>query len=770
MATYIIAIMLEDFECISTTVPNNITSNHALAVAKKSLAFYIELFQCPYALPKLHLVAIPDFDYSAMEIWGLVTFRETALLIDPENASLLSRQNVVLTVAHEVSHMWFGNLVTMSWWTDLWLKEGLTLDDLPLILLSDGMKAYFGKFKYSNATTEDLCTVLQATSGCGVTEFMPLWTKQTGYPVLSVRLIRAPDGKCSVGLKQQRFLAGGSSTNGKRLFLGICFRTCTITKSDVAMVEPHVLALRWTTKYGSVKLDNVHVKVNASHFAFNVHRRTATTLVHPNYRRAVEDYERLLLHKVVDIPSSASNPREPNAVGFYRVLYKPVIMNTIIEAISSGTVSERDRITLLDDQFAVARAGFLRLDEVLQFCRAFVKETRHRVWLVLSDRLAQVRTLLGEATYPVGDKVVFLEASKEICGLNKLCNELALPVYEKIGFEPTSTDSNNDRLLRPIIISTLGRIGHADVICRAQTAFRRHYAAVISAPGDDDAANQSERISPDLRAAIYSICMRNGGVEVFGKLLEVCHHISGFIMQVSCGRVLAIAFTERMLAELTSCVVWLEEWGLEEVRRNQERIVGRNEQGQRLPLLLYQLLTQSIMNDERVRILSSLGATTNADIIGRIFDFTFTECVRKQDRFHLLLGVTESPGGRRALWKLVRDRFSTLSEDLSTSHLLARVLKGSAAAFASEERCSKTFFEEHDVPCPRVIQQTLESVKINAEQWKRDIEVQEPFGKGAYRGVTMGHNGGSNLSQQYAANPVAEIGDFSASMSVSSKV
>ena len=81
------------------------------------------------------------------------------------------------------------------------------------------------------------------------------------------------------------------------------------------------------------------------------------------------------------------------------------------------------------------------------------------------------------------------------------------------------------------------------------------------------------------------------------------------------------------------------------------------------------------MNDERVRILSSLGATTNVDIIERIFGLTFTECVRKQDRFHLLLGVTESPGGRRALWKLVRDRFSTLSEDLGTSHLLARVLK-----------------------------------------------------------------------------------------------
>ncbi|KAL5966800.1 Puromycin-sensitive aminopeptidase [Taenia solium] len=101
MATYIIAMVLGDFEYISTTLPNNTISSvcsaislpkrieirvyaplgkrnfgqHALAVAKKSLAFYVELFQCPYALPKLHLVAIPDFDCSAMENWGLMTFR-----------------------------------------------------------------------------------------------------------------------------------------------------------------------------------------------------------------------------------------------------------------------------------------------------------------------------------------------------------------------------------------------------------------------------------------------------------------------------------------------------------------------------------------------------------------------------------------------------------------------------------------------------------------------------------------------------------------------
>lgn len=176
---------------------------------------------------------------------------------------------------------------------------------------------------------------------------------------------------------------------------------------------------------------------------------------------AVDDSDQLLLRRDVDVPSPTSSrtahldaidadPQEityplpnpvsppairlkPDAVGFYRVHYEPAIMKTIIEAISSDTVPERDRISLLDDQFALARAGFLTLDKVLQFCRAFTKETRYSVWSVLSEELARVRTLLEEASYPVGDEVVFPEASKEICGLNKLCSELALPVYERIG-------------------------------------------------------------------------------------------------------------------------------------------------------------------------------------------------------------------------------------------------------------------------------------------------------------------------------------------------
>merc|ERR1719221_969931 len=75
-------------------------------------------------MSKLDLVAIPDFASGAMENWGLITYRETALLFDEESSDLTDKQWVATVIAHETAHQWFGNLVTMEWWDDLWLNEG----------------------------------------------------------------------------------------------------------------------------------------------------------------------------------------------------------------------------------------------------------------------------------------------------------------------------------------------------------------------------------------------------------------------------------------------------------------------------------------------------------------------------------------------------------------------------------------------------------------------------------------------------------------------
>jgi len=94
-----------------------------LDIAKRSIEFFDDYFQTPYPLPKCDHVALPDFAAGAMENWGLITYREVALLADPVKTSLSNKQYIATVIAHELSHQWFGNLVTMKWWDDLWLNE-----------------------------------------------------------------------------------------------------------------------------------------------------------------------------------------------------------------------------------------------------------------------------------------------------------------------------------------------------------------------------------------------------------------------------------------------------------------------------------------------------------------------------------------------------------------------------------------------------------------------------------------------------------------------
>lgn len=136
MSTYLVAYIVSDFLSISKTsqhgvqisvyaVPEKIDqAEFALDAAVKLLDFYDDYFDIPYPLPKQDLAAIPDFQSGAMENWGLTTYRESALLFDPHKSSASDKLGITMIIAHELAHQWFGNLVTMQWWNDLWLNEG----------------------------------------------------------------------------------------------------------------------------------------------------------------------------------------------------------------------------------------------------------------------------------------------------------------------------------------------------------------------------------------------------------------------------------------------------------------------------------------------------------------------------------------------------------------------------------------------------------------------------------------------------------------------
>ncbi|PNJ31064.1 ERAP2 isoform 7, partial [Pongo abelii] len=160
-------------------------THYALQASLKLLDFYEKYFDIYYPLSKLDLIAIPDFASGAMENWGLITYRETSLLFDPKTSSASDKLWVTRVIAHELAHQWFGNLVTMEWWNDIWLKEGFakymeliavnaTYPELQfgaciLNMLKDflgeekfqkGIIQYLKKFSYRNAKNDDLWSSL----------------------------------------------------------------------------------------------------------------------------------------------------------------------------------------------------------------------------------------------------------------------------------------------------------------------------------------------------------------------------------------------------------------------------------------------------------------------------------------------------------------------------------------------------------------------------------------------------------------------------------
>lgn len=131
MSTYLLAFVIGEFDYVQAQTQHGVLVRvytppgkseagvFALHCATKSLDAYDDFFGIPYPLPKLDMVAIPEFAAGAMENWGLVTYREVDLLIDPTKASSNQKQRVCTVVTHELAHQWFGNLVTMTWWDDL---------------------------------------------------------------------------------------------------------------------------------------------------------------------------------------------------------------------------------------------------------------------------------------------------------------------------------------------------------------------------------------------------------------------------------------------------------------------------------------------------------------------------------------------------------------------------------------------------------------------------------------------------------------------------
>ncbi|XP_030944646.1 aminopeptidase M1-like isoform X2 [Quercus lobata] len=514
MSTYLVAIVIGLFDYVEHLTSDGIKvrvycqvgkvnqGNFALDVAVRTLELYKEYFAVPYFLPKLDMVAIPDFAFGAMENYGLVTFCETNLIYDNQHSAAANKQRVVIAVAHELAHQWFGNLVTMEWWTHLWLNkgfatwvsylaanhlfpewevwtqflndytEGLRLDGLaeshPIEVeinhareideiffdtMSDkkcasviqmlqsylgaecfqrSLASYIKKFACSNAKAEDLWAALEEGSGEPVNQLMNSWTKQKGYPIVSVKV---KDRK--LVFEQSQFLASGSIGDGQWIVpITLCRGSYDVHKNFLLQTKSETLDMKDLPSDGS-KLASSWVKLNV------------------------------------------------NQTGFYRVKYDEDLAAKLRYAIENKYLSATDRFGILDDSFALCMACQQPLNSLLTLMGAYSGELEYTVLSNLINISYKVERIAADAN------PALLECVKQFF------ITLFLRSAMKLGWEPKKGESHLDAMLRGEVWTALAVFGYDPTL---KEASRRFHAFL------DD--RNTPLLHPDIRKAAYVAVMR----------------------------------------------------------------------------------------------------------------------------------------------------------------------------------------------------------------------------------------------------------------------
>ncbi|KAK4479549.1 hypothetical protein RD792_015066 [Penstemon davidsonii] len=500
MSTYLVAIVVGLYDYIEDATDDGIKvrvycpvgksekGKFALNIALKTLEFFTMYFSMPYPLPKLDMVAIPEFSGGAMENYGLITFRENELLQDELHSAALTFKGLLfsiwqltIVVAHEVAHHWFGNLVTMEWWTHLWLNEGFatwvsylvtnilfsewkiwnlflqeTIGGLRMDSLEQShpieksLASYMKMYAFKNAKTEDLWSVLTETSGVEVSSIMDIWTKQKGYPVISVKL-----NNSTLKFEQIQFFSSALNSDAQWI-VPLTLSLGSYSDQKKFLLESKIGQLNIGDIFGGnekIVAENWWIKINT------------------------------------------------NQAGFYRVKYDDNLAARLRKAIASNLLSASDEFGILDDAFALCEACLMPFSSLLYMMDTYRKELEYIVLSRLIDVCYSASKILREAI------------PKLASDLNQFFISLLLSSAEKLGWEATPGESQLNALMREEVLMALANFGHPQTNEEAI----KHFQAFIN--------DENTSLLPvDTRKAAYVAVMRNtstadrSGLQLLKKL------------------------------------------------------------------------------------------------------------------------------------------------------------------------------------------------------------------------------------------------------------
>jgi len=526
MSTYLVAFIVGPLDVTEPVIANGKPlriafprgkghlTDYALEVGKFCLEFFADYYGIDYPGDKLDLIAVPDFAFGAMENLGCVTFREVLVLVDPATSTQPELQNVTDVIAHELAHMWFGDLVTMKWWNGIWLNEAFAT--FMEMLATDAFRPEWERWTSFG---------LSRTAAFDVDALKT--TRPIEFPVISPEdaegmfdILTYEKGAAVVRMLEQ-YLGADEFRDGIRNYLSThAYGNTETTDLWDALEESTGEPVRrimdsWIFQGGFPVID-VDLVDEGSTLRFTQQRfgyagdigeddpaedaaladeRWVVPLIFSSSTNDNVNFEKVLLEgdsTDVDLFERIDWVLvNTEGTGFYRAQYAPTLREALVSR-AQAELSPIERYGLVDDAWAAVLAGNLDAPAFLDLIEGFGEEDDLSVWERMISGLVSLDRLVDGA-------------ARE--RLQAVIRNLAQPALTRLGLEPAHDESDRVRELRGALLDLLGVLGRdASVVATA----RGLYAS---------SANGAGTVDPALVAASVSIIAANGDAADFDEFV-----------------------------------------------------------------------------------------------------------------------------------------------------------------------------------------------------------------------------------------------------------
>lgn len=453
----------------------------SLDIAKRAIEFYEDFYQTPYPLPQSYQLALPDFSAGAMENWGLVTYREAYMLLDPDNTTLNQKRLIATVITHELAHQWFGDLVTMKWWDDLWLNESFA--NMMEYVAVDALEPEWNVWEMFQTSEVPMALQRDATDGVqsvhvAVDDPAEIDTLFDGAIVYAkgarmLVMVRALLGDDAMrrGLKNYFAAHQYGNATGADLWQAL---------GEASGMNVGQIMESWLEHPGypvvEVKVEDGKLMLSQQQFFIGDGEEKSRLWQIPlnaNYNQApaIFSEQSLVLGDYAQLRKQNGRPFRVNVGDNSHVIvkYDETLLNDILDHLDElGAI---DQLQLLQDLCLLAEGRQISYAQIVPLLSRF-KDSRSGI---VNEMLYHVANSLKNFVQP---------AAKTERQLQQLFDQLSVKQVQRLGWLSQKDESNDDQLTRPIVLSAALYAQNSDAIKQAQALFDQYQDHLADLPAD----------------------------------------------------------------------------------------------------------------------------------------------------------------------------------------------------------------------------------------------------------------------------------------------